>query len=347
MVNRSHRALCALCLAFAVTASPPVKLIIDTDIGGGGCKDVDDVAAVCLANALVDNGEAELLAVVHDTSPVQCVGAISVINHWYGRDDVPIGAYKGDDLAPAQPKAYVEDLVAHWPSPIKNSSQVPHGVDVYRRVLAAQPDRSVTISSIGLLTNLRALLESGADAHSPLGGPALVARKVRALFVMGGKYPTSQGTGFAECNVAGGVGADHKTGSAASSYVAAHWPAASQLVWSGFEVGAQVRSGGRLTACAPAANPCRQAFVDNQGAGKDRLSWDPLTTLIAVRGAAAGSCAACADCDGVNAIDAATGQNAWVAGPAANQSYVLLKDAQAAGDAIDNLLCQAPKNQRH
>ena len=117
-------------------------------------------------------------------------------------------------------------------------------------------------------------------------------------------------------------------------------PAASQLVWSGFEVGAQVRSGGRLTACAPAANPCRQAFVDNQGAGKDRLSWDPLTTLIAVRGAAAGSCAACADCDGVNAIDAATGQNAWVAGPAANQSYVLLKDAQAAGDAIDNLLCQ-------
>ena len=35
----------------------PVKLIIDTDIGGGGCNDVDDVVAVCIANALTDNGE--------------------------------------------------------------------------------------------------------------------------------------------------------------------------------------------------------------------------------------------------------------------------------------------------
>ena len=26
------------------------KLIIDTDIGGGGCKDLDDVCAVCIAN---------------------------------------------------------------------------------------------------------------------------------------------------------------------------------------------------------------------------------------------------------------------------------------------------------
>ena len=30
-----------------------VPLIIDTDMGGGGCRDVDDVAAVCMASALV------------------------------------------------------------------------------------------------------------------------------------------------------------------------------------------------------------------------------------------------------------------------------------------------------
>ena len=42
--------------AFAAAASP-VKLIIDTDIGGGGCNDVDDVVAVSMANALMDNGE--------------------------------------------------------------------------------------------------------------------------------------------------------------------------------------------------------------------------------------------------------------------------------------------------
>ena len=86
---------------------------------------------------------------------------------------------------------------------------------------AAQPDGSVTISSIGLHTNLRALLQSPPDAHSTLGGVDLVARKVKALWVMGGKYPTSVGTGFAECNVAGGGDDDHPTGAAASSYVAA------------------------------------------------------------------------------------------------------------------------------
>ena len=51
-------------------------------------------------------------------------------------------------------------------------------ISSYRRVLAAQPDRSVAISSVGLLTNLAALLRSGPDDNSPLDGRALVAQKV-------------------------------------------------------------------------------------------------------------------------------------------------------------------------
>ena len=47
----------------------------------------------------------------------------------------------------------------------------------------------MTISSIGLLTNLEALLKSSADGHSSLSGRDLVARKVRYLAVMGGEYP--------------------------------------------------------------------------------------------------------------------------------------------------------------
>ena len=282
----------------AVMAASPVKLIIDTDIGGGGCRDVDDVAAVCIANALVDNGEAELLAVVHNTYPAACPGAISVLNHWYGHDNVPIGSYNGTDLQPSDPLRYVDDLVDNFPSPIKNKSQVPSATAVYRKALAAAPDNSVAISSIGLLTNLRALLDSTADEFSPLDGLALVERKVKLLAVMGGKYPSSVGQG-AECNVCGGGGQDHAVGSAASSYVMAKWPRSVRLLWSGFNVGAPVQSGGRLTTCAPASNPCRQAFIDQMGAGNSRDSWDPLTTLIAVRGAAAGHMAECTNCDGV------------------------------------------------
>ena len=218
------RAITVLAMMAAAAANAaPVKLIIDTDIGGGGCKDVDDVAAVCIGNALADNGEVELLATVVNTRPPKCPGVVSVLNSWYGREDVPIGSYKGADLPEGEHLGYVDDLPDNFASPVKNASQVPSAVDVYRRVLAAQPDGSVTISSIGLHTNLRALLQSAPDAYSALAGQDLVALKVKALWVMGGKYPTSVGSGFAECNVAGGGGDDHPTGAAASSYVAAHW----------------------------------------------------------------------------------------------------------------------------
>lgn len=47
----------------------------------------------CL-KALADNGEAEILAVILDTAPVECAGAISVLTEYYGRSGkYAIGAY--------------------------------------------------------------------------------------------------------------------------------------------------------------------------------------------------------------------------------------------------------------
>ena len=62
-------------------------------MGGGRCQDVDDVGTLSMLHALADNGECELLAVVVSTTPSTGAGAVSVINHWYGRE-VPIGALK-------------------------------------------------------------------------------------------------------------------------------------------------------------------------------------------------------------------------------------------------------------
>ena len=112
---------CAAMLLLAASASvsrpAPVKLVLDTDMGGGACRDVDDVVALCISHAMVDNGEAELLAVVQDTAPPACAGVISVLNHWYGRDDIPIGAYKGSGLSLAgnPPLTYVDSLVRSFP----------------------------------------------------------------------------------------------------------------------------------------------------------------------------------------------------------------------------------------
>ena len=58
----------------------------------------------------------------------------------------------------------------------------------YRQALAASPDHSVWISSIGFTTNLEELLASTPDSFSPLGGRALVEAKVKGIAWMGGRY---------------------------------------------------------------------------------------------------------------------------------------------------------------
>ena len=349
-------------LGLLLVASPasasgsPTKLIIDTDIGGGACNDVDDVVAVAIGNALADNGEVELLAIVQNTAPVDCAGAISVLNTYYGRGSLstlPIGAYNvntpGATLQMEQPLDYVSLLGARFPSAVKNTSSagVEDAVALYRRVLAAQMPHSVAISSIGIHTNLAALLKSPPDATSRLSGIELVAEKVFLLAVMGGKYPRSGDA--PECNVCGGRRNEHNhfVASVAASYVAAHWPPSSKVIWSGYELGVMVQSGGatfQRCSAAKSRNPVKAAMVSYMGGpNRSRFSWDPLTTLVAARGVEhVPSVAFCEGCDGVNLIDAKTGENRWVAGAPRNQTYLVLKDAKGAGDAIDRLLCQKP-----
>ena len=90
----------------------------------------------------MDNGEAELLALVQNTAPPACAGVLSVLNNYYGRDHVPQGTYKGSGLSPSSTQlGYVDDLVTSFPSLIKNTSQVADAVDVYRRARSTAPIR--------------------------------------------------------------------------------------------------------------------------------------------------------------------------------------------------------------
>ena len=47
-----------------VVLSSDEVLIIDTDIGGGGCNDVDDVGALCAALEMERLGEIKIAAIV-------------------------------------------------------------------------------------------------------------------------------------------------------------------------------------------------------------------------------------------------------------------------------------------
>ena len=324
--------LAVVLLTAAVTAERPVKLIIDTDMGGGGCQDCDDVGTLCMANALADNGEVELLAIMLNTMPDASAATISVLQHFYHRDNVPIGAYKrGHNF---KVHNYPRFLASRWPSPIKNTSVLPSGVELYRRVLAAQPDASVVISSVGMLDNLADLLRSAPDEHSPLSGPDLLLRKVQRLYVMGGRYPW--GT---ECNFCESVSLE---------YVISELPRGLRVIFSGQEIGLDIFHGAALSNCTTAESPCLQAYIKYLGGPRrNRFSWDPITTLAAVRGEhAVPGVWDCADCRGRNVIDKGGCENTWVPDRSSNQTYLKLstdvKKRQAAGAMIDELLCQTP-----
>eukprot|EP00040_Diaphanoeca_grandis_P016443 m.84819 g.84819 ORF g.84819 m.84819 type:complete len:388 (-) comp25807_c0_seq1:144-1307(-) len=355
-------------------SQPLPQLIIDTDMS----TDVDDVIAVCLANQLHNQRKLNLLAVVHNTGLEIGVGAVSVINHFYGNDDIAVGAYVGTFDNPNNSPSwvsgpYVPGVVSAFPSPIRNSSECKSAVAVYRSTLAAAADNSVRISSIGFFTNIAALLQSGPDDHSPLSGKELVARKVEYMAVMGGRYPNSSAMGH-EWNFGGGCrdAPICPTTPKATSTVISMWPPSVPMLFSGWELGNQVKTGARLTltngSCASTAqgqppNPCAAAFklygdMDPRVLTEGRSSWDPSTTLVAATSNPfTGAIASYYDLhnSGSNTVNTTSGANAWVATPApggvqGSQAYLILKNNLSAGliaSAIDTLLCETAhgKNQ--
>ena len=148
------------------------------------------------------------------------------------------------------------DHVAAFPH---DETPAPDALDVYRRALRQQPDRSVTIASVGFLNNLADLLHAERD---------LVANKVWRLIVMGGRHND-------DFNL---VRHDLVE---TSQHVIEHWP--TPLAISDF--GESVHTGTAL-ADTPADNPVRQAYYRwFRDAFKGRSSWDQVAVLFGVRGA--------------------------------------------------------------
>ncbi|RYF61706.1 MAG: hypothetical protein EOO39_31405, partial [Cytophagaceae bacterium] len=242
-----------------------VSVILDTDMA----LDVDDAGALGMLHALADNGEANILAIMHNTGTAKSVGIIDAINTYYGRPNIPIGAYKGSFQAGSvSPYAAVAD---RFPNDLRNNSNAPDAVALYRQILAKQPDQSVVIISVGFLSNLEGLLRSGPDANSSLNGTDLITRKVKLISAMAGQFPSG-----GEFNLQyGGIGPTSK-------YVidTLNVP----IVFSGFEIGLDINTGGGL-ANTPTSNPVRASYELYFGYVRDRNSWDQTSVLYGVRGA--------------------------------------------------------------
>ncbi|HTE17651.1 MAG TPA: nucleoside hydrolase, partial [Armatimonadota bacterium] len=178
----------------AARRAKPAPVILDTDIG----PDVDDAGTVAVLNALADRGEARILAMGACTSSQWAAPCLDALNTYYGRPGIPVGTFKGTGFLadPKEHEKYNRAVAERFPNDLKNGANAPDAAALYRRVLARQPDRSVVFCAVGPLNNLSRLLDSGPDRASRLSGTDLVARKVKLLSVMGGRYPEGKEWNF-------------------------------------------------------------------------------------------------------------------------------------------------------
>ncbi len=268
---RTATFLVVLLTAASLCAGSP-GIILDTDFR----SDVDDVGTLALLNALADNGECVLLGVIASQTGPYVVGAINAVNTWYGRGDVPIGLSGVDDQRFDDYYAPVIGNPANYPSTQSNATALDSTI-LYRRLLHTAADRSVIVVVIGGQTCVHRLLLSPADPEGDgsigRSGRELVEAKVRKLVIMGGNFvdPNQR-----EHNIALDV--------QAAQTVAESWP--TPIVYSGFEIGRPVMTGGALT--DPQKNPVAKAYelfpAGGVGTIASSSSYDQTALYCAVRG---------------------------------------------------------------
>jgi len=268
------RILPILALAVATAAAgEPVRIVFDTDMG----NDVDDAIALATLHALETRGEAKILAVTITKDNRWAAPYVDLLNAYYGRPGIPIGIVRNgktpDDgayLAVVAGKRRPGGALL-YPRKATPESAAPDAQIVLRKALAAQPDSSVVIVQTGFSTNLARLLDSPADAISPLPGSELVKRKVRLLVVMAGRFTDSE----LEYNIEKDIPAAQK--------LFAGWP--TPIVVSPFELGAHTTY--------PAAridrdfryvpdHPLADTYRAYQKMPYDEPLWDPTAALYAV-----------------------------------------------------------------
>ncbi len=256
------------CMVQKPKTKNPVSVIFDSDIG----PDYDDVGAITLLHALADSGKANILATIASNKYSRISSVINVFNTYFQRWGIPVGVPKGDAVDEADSQHWSDTLVAKYPHRIKSNAEAEDAVMLYRKILSKQPDKSVTIVTVGFLTNLDNLLISKPDQYSNLGGKELIAKKVKLLVSMAGAFPSGR-----EFNVF--------KDAAASQRVFPNWP--TEVIFSGFEIGEKIKTGLPLIKNAAIQNsPTKDVFrisiPKDKGDENGRMSWDETAVLIAI-----------------------------------------------------------------
>ena len=253
----------------AAVKDSPQRIIVDTDLSLWW----DDATAVGMANVLQQRGNVQILGIMSDIRNPVAAAALDAIDTAYGHGRIPIGVV-ADSSANTAPHGYSDVLAEQLPHAIRNSSQAQPAVDLYRRLLAAQPDHSVTVVALGGDTNLAGLLASGPGQGSSLRGRALVSAKVKRLVIEDGLFP-----------MGGPPFTNERLDIAATRAIVASsgWPTA--IAWVDGYTGINTKVGGTLCTSVPPSNPMRIVYTNLFHCGPPGDGdWDGPTMLYALEG---------------------------------------------------------------
>jgi pyrimidine-specific ribonucleoside hydrolase len=256
--------------SLAQVAKKPVPVIFDTDMG----PDYDDVGAIAMLHAFADKGEAQILATIASTKYEGVGPVLSVLNTYFKRAMLPVGVPRGEASILRDTQHWSDSIISKYPHLIRSNDETTDAVELYRKILATQPDNSVTLITVGFLTNISNLLQSKADDYSPLSGTDLVNKKVNKLVSMAGRFPKGK-----EFNV--------HIDAAASRYVFTNFK--KPIILSGFEIGAKIKTGIPLIKDnsikdSPVKDVFRISIPLAKEDSEGRMSWDETAVLVAVRG---------------------------------------------------------------
>lgn len=236
------------------------RVIFDSDLS----SDWDDMGDFTLLHGLASLGECEIIGMGVSSANGGAALCMDAINTWYGKPDIPI-AVRPDVGGIGGYPGIIASEYPHGPE--TSPAEFPVAATLYRQLLAASPDKSVVIVTVGYLNNLEALLKSGPDAASDLDGTNLVKRKVLLWACAGGSFPSGGEFNF-------GVEP------AAACYVVNNWPTA--VTYTPYHMGHDYMTCGRLPQL-PLANPVRRVYVDIQNS-YPYPSWGQTAIYQAIRG---------------------------------------------------------------
>lgn len=302
-----------------------VNVIFDSDMG----PDYDDVGAITLLHTFADEGKVNILATIASTKYENVAAVFSVFNTYFNRPNIPVAVPKGEALDLRDSQHWTDSIVKNYPHAINSNKDVPDAVALYRRILSIQPDKSVTIITVGFLTNLKNLLQSKPDMFSSLTGELLIKQKVKQLVSMAGKFP--EGSEF-------NVNRDFTS----SKYVYENWP--TPVLFSGFEIGEKIKCGLPLIHNDAITNsPVKDVFrISIPQAAEDsagRKSWDETAVLVGVLGYDKWFDVK----HGKILISDKDGSNTWVNDDNGTQAYLVEKTSAAVVQKlIDELIQHQP-----